>query len=202
MRCKGVLCHRIVERGILSAYGHGGGCRHAISFYRRLGSRRLSVVDRSPGPTLPNLATPARWALLFGALCIFALVLSPPFLGGYADMLRWVLHPVCHQIPERSFHVLGEPLALCHRCTGLSVGFTLGIALWPSIPKLAGRLAAKPRLLGFFFVPLVVDWLVVENTAGSRFVTGAIAAFPVALLPLLAIAQRGQHIRSSLETKE
>jgi uncharacterized membrane protein len=39
---------------------------------------------------------------------------------------------VCHQIPERSFHLSGIQLPVCARCTGLYVGGAVGLALWLS----------------------------------------------------------------------
>ena len=143
--------------------------------------------------TREDLQSPWRYALLLACLCWLALVLAPPLTAAagwpYGDLLRWLLHPVCHQIPERSFHLLGEPLAACARCTGLYLGFTLGVAAWPHVPRLARALAARPRWVLVFMVPLAVDvW--VENTALSRLATGFVAAFPCALLPLLAIAER------------
>lgn len=132
----------------------------------------------------------ARWALLLCCLGWLALVASPPVLAwagtGWAALPRWLLQPVCHQIAERSFHWLGAPLAACHRCTGLYVGFTLGIALWPHLHRMAARLRANPRWIAAFFAPLLIDVLM-GNTPMSRFTTGLVAAFPVALLPLLAI---------------
>lgn len=143
--------------------------------------------------TREDLQSPWRHALLLACLCWLGLVLAPPLAAAvgwpYADLLHWLLHPVCHQIPERSFHLLGEPLAACTRCTGLYLGFTLGVAAWPHLPRLARALAARPRWVLVFMVPLAVDvW--VDNTALSRFATGLVAAFPCALLPLLAIAER------------
>lgn len=35
---------------------------------------------------------------------------------------------VCHQIPERSFHISGIQLPVCARCTGLYLGAALGMA--------------------------------------------------------------------------
>ena len=134
--------------------------------------------------------------MLLACCCALALVVAPPLLAAagwpYADVLRWLLHPVCHQLPERTFHLFGEPVAVCHRCTGLYLGFTLGVALWPRLPTLAAKLAAQPRCIVFFAAPLAVDWLI-ANSAASRFATGMIAAFPVGLLPLLALAQRATH---------
>lgn len=37
---------------------------------------------------------------------------------------------VCHQLPERSFHIAGAQLPVCARCTGLYVGGLVGIIAW------------------------------------------------------------------------
>ncbi|MYF31150.1 MAG: DUF2085 domain-containing protein [Gammaproteobacteria bacterium] len=136
------------------------------------------------------LRTPWRWSLLAGCVAWWALVLAPPFAGAYADLARLLLHAICHQIPERSFHLFGEPLAACHRCTGLYAGFTFGVLVWPWLPILAARLSANPRWIAVFFVPLLLDWAIVWNTPLTRFATGVVASFPVALLPLLALGER------------
>lgn len=39
---------------------------------------------------------------------------------------------VCHQLPERSFHVAGMQFPVCARCTGLYLGGIVGVALWLS----------------------------------------------------------------------
>ena len=150
--------------------------------------------------TRENLQTPWAYVVLFVCLGWLALVFAPPLFAAvgwpHADLLRWLLHPVCHQIPARSFHLLGEPLAACARCTGLYIGFTLGVAAWPQLPKLATRLAARPRWIVVFMAPLLVD-LMLENTALTRFATGLGAAFPCGLLPLLAIAEFTQTQRQT-----
>ena len=146
------------------------------------------------------LRTPQRWALLAACFLWLALVSSPALvtafewrteLGWLPDLLRWLLQPICHQLPARSPHLFGESLAACHRCMGLYLGFTLGVATWPLLPALAHRLAANPRCVVVCFIPLGIDWALLENTAMSRFATGVVASFPVALLALIAIAQRG-----------
>lgn len=37
---------------------------------------------------------------------------------------------VCHQLPERSFHVAGVQLPVCARCTGLYIGAVAGALMW------------------------------------------------------------------------
>lgn len=64
-------------------------------------------------------------ALLAAAAC--ALVIAPPLLAatghaGEAALVRLSFAPVCHQNPERSFHMLGVPLSVCARCTGIYSG--------------------------------------------------------------------------------
>ena len=140
-----------------------------------------------------DIHTPLRWCLLLGCTGWLALVFAPPFVAPYGDVVRWLLQSVCHQIPERSLHLFGEPIAACHRCTGLYFGFAAGVLVWPWLPRLAARLAANPRWIGVFLLPLAIDWAIVVNTPASRFATGLVAAFPVALLPLVAFAQRTKH---------
>jgi uncharacterized membrane protein len=36
---------------------------------------------------------------------------------------------ICHQIPARSWHLAGEPLGVCIRCTAISFGFLTGLIL-------------------------------------------------------------------------
>ena len=135
---------------------------------------------------------PRAWVTLafLGGL---GLVVAAPWLmhrGSWlAPLLYALFDPVCHQIPERSFHLWHEPFAVCHRCTGLYLGFALGIAFWPSFSAPAGRLLARPRMILLFAIPLAIDAVVIANTATSRFITGLVASFPVALFALAAIAQ-------------
>ena len=144
-----------------------------------------------------------RSGLLLCACCGWlALVAAPALTAPFGpaarllgDVARLLLHPLCHQIAERSFALFGSAFAACHRCTGLYAGFTLGVALWPCLPALAGRLAARPAWVLAGVVPLVADVLLgylpaFGNTPVSRFATGALAAFPIALLPLLALSER------------
>ena len=44
-----------------------------------------------------------------------------------AAVVRLAGAQVCHQRPERSFHLHGRPLAVCGRCTGLYLSAALGL---------------------------------------------------------------------------
>jgi uncharacterized membrane protein len=96
---------------------------------------------------------------------------------------------VCHQIPERSLHLFGAALPVCHRCLGLYLGFTVGLLAWPYLHRPQRFLLASPRWVLIFIAPMFVDVFLIQNTATTRFVTGFSAAFPVALLTWAAAVQ-------------
>ena len=68
---------------------------------------------------------------------------------------------VCHQAPERSFHLNGVRLPVCARCAGLYAGAAFGMLLWwgvrtrPATRRLAD--AALP-MLALVAVPTAVTW--------------------------------------------
>lgn len=132
------------------------------------------------------------WILL--GLCSFwiLLLILPPLLA----QLQWGLETVpsvffskvCHQRPERSFHWLGQQLPVCHRCLGIYVGFWAGLIALPLARRLSALLLSRPRLLLLFFLPMFVNVLL-QNQPYSRFLTGALAGFPVALFAWMAAEQ-------------
>jgi len=138
-----------------------------------------------------------------------ALWLALVFVAPYARAESWPLapylyaffHPVCHQIPERSVHCFGQPLAVCHRCLGLYAGFLLGLLVLPYLHRLRQRLLETPRAILLFFVPMLLDVLIVENTSMTRLLTGLVAAFPVGLL-VWAAAEQIVHPRPGTKTHQ
>lgn len=65
--------------------------------------------------------------------------------------------PVCHQVAERSFLCFGQPLAVCGRCTGIYLGFLLGLGLYPFL-KGWGRVSfPASRLFFIVSVPILLD---------------------------------------------
>ncbi|MBN1568152.1 MAG: DUF2085 domain-containing protein [Acidobacteria bacterium] len=66
---------------------------------------------------------------VWGALC--ALVLAAPFLAAHhaetaAAGIYLGFSFICHQSPERVFTIFDFPMAVCHRCCGIYLGFFLG----------------------------------------------------------------------------
>jgi uncharacterized membrane protein len=76
-----------------------------------------------------SLSARALLAAIWGIVC--AMILSAPILLSHSCIetgsgLYLCFSRFCHQIPERSFFILGYPLAVCHRCFGIYLGFFFG----------------------------------------------------------------------------
>jgi uncharacterized membrane protein len=138
--------------------------------------------------------TTARAAIAGAALLWIGLAVLAPYAESVGSPLGALLydafHRVCHQIPERSFVLFGHPLAACHRCTGLYAGFLAGVLLLPATGPVREALGARPRLAVLFFIPMVVDAVLLPgNTPATRFLTGLVAALPVGLMAFWAAGQ-------------
>ena len=86
---------------------------------------------------------------------------------------------VCHQIPERSFHLAGHKFGVCSRCTGLYSGLAMAALIYPFVRSL--KRTDTPRLFWLFLsaMPLAIDFSlgyfnIWHNNHLSRFVTGAL----------------------------
>lgn len=134
-------------------------------------------------------------ACMLGFLCAF--ILAPPVLlsTGHiaaASAVYFFFSPFCHQTAERSFIVLGFPLAVCHRCSGIYLGLLIGSLLdsaW--IHKSS---ASRRRWVLAATVPLALDALLPycglwTSTGGSRFITGLFFGILAAFLLVRGIEE-------------
>jgi uncharacterized membrane protein len=55
-----------------------------------------------------------------------ALIVTPFAPASFATAVYAVCGVICHQIPERSFHLTGFQLPVCARCLGIYAGAALG----------------------------------------------------------------------------
>jgi uncharacterized membrane protein len=106
---------------------------------------------------------------------------------------------LCHQISERSFHVAGEPFAVCSRCFGVYFGLLFGFAIYP-LWRPIGEIEPLPRFWLFLsLIPIGVDWSLTifglwENTHFSRFVTGLILGVACATFIVPALVEITRNV--------
>ena len=88
--------------------------------------------------------------ILSGAAAWCALLLVAPAAASVPANLRrlgallyGLFSPLCHQIDARSFHLCGEPLAVCGRCSAIYFGFLSGTIIYPFATEFAPR--GEPR---------------------------------------------------------
>jgi uncharacterized membrane protein len=96
-----------------------------------------------------------------------------------ADMLYSFFSRVCHQDDARSFHIEGEKIGVCIRCSAIYFGFFLGLITLPLSRVLKRKNVPAMGFFLFAVLPMVVD--AVLNTTGihastpmTRVITGAL----------------------------
>ena len=85
---------------------------------------------------------------------------------------------MCHQKPERSFHIRGKQFPICARCTGILVGYILGIII-ACITRCANYLLPIS-----FIIPMITDGVVQlrlnrESNNSRRFITGILGGISI-----------------------
>jgi uncharacterized membrane protein len=141
-----------------------------------------SLPDHSTRASRRAIAVWAGTATL--ALIILGAIVGAPFAQAhghpaFASAIYKTFSFVCHQIPERSFHLAGHQFGVCSRCTGLYTGFAVAVLAYPLARSL--QRTDTPSILWLLLatLPLGIDFAlgyfsVWENTHLSRFVTGAL----------------------------
>jgi uncharacterized membrane protein len=138
-----------------------------------------------------------------GCGVVGAVWLPPLIEEPVRSMVMGAFSGLCHQLPARSLHVGGTPLAVCDRCLGIYTGLLLGVILLPLVSRRARRLHRNAGLaIAISLVPLAIDWLgpVVggwSNGPVSRVATGGLFGAVAGLLVTYAVVSAG---RRSVET--
>jgi uncharacterized membrane protein len=113
------------------------------------------------------------------------------------------LSGICHQIPDRSFHLYGLPLAVCSRCTGIYIGFAVGLMLYPFVRSLRDQTMPSRNWLIAAGFPMLIDFGggflgLFQNTFVSRAATGGLlgVAFSVYILTgMISVVEQWEAMR-------
>lgn len=152
------------------------------------------------------------WAV--GLIVVFfwvSLILAAPITkaGGFAAVsspLYAFFSYICHQIPDRSFHVGGEQFAVCSRCFGVYFGLLLGFAVYP-LWRAIDEVEPLPRFWLFLgLIPIAIDWALTifgiwENTQASRFITGLILGIACATFIVPALVEITRNLTRNAEAR-
>jgi uncharacterized membrane protein len=140
-------------------------------------------------------------ALALTALAWLALLIVTPLApSSIATLMYAVGAVICHQLPERSFHLAGVQLPVCARCLGIYAGaaaaasiHVLGVgaadsARWRTLgPRAARRVfvvSALPTL-----VTVALEWAGVwRGTNITRAIAGVAVGVGGALVVMTAVA--------------
>ncbi len=152
----------------------------------------------TPGSAARRRIGRAYALTLAAAIVWLSAILLAPLLAGRWNPGSSVLYacfaPVCHQDPERSFALLGRPLAVCARCFGIYAGFLAGMAVYPF--RRGFETLRLPRLRCFFAVSLPIGADFAANILGlwntpnlPRFVLGLLWG---AILPFYWLTALGE----------
>src|SRR5947209_14201493 len=155
----------------------------------------------------------AVWAIIVaGMLVVLGLLFLAPLAlaRGHvflAFSIYQAFHLICHQMPERSFHVAGHQLAVCARCTGIYAGFTAGVVFYPLARSI--RKIETPRRIWLLLamLPMAVDFSLTffglwQNTHLSRLLTGALFGAVTALYIVPGLIDLSQIILNSLAARK
>ena len=125
------------------------------------------------------------WSIALAVVTVWLLliVLPPVFAANEQTSVSTPLYlffsNLCHQMPDRSFHVLEHQLAVCSRCFGVYFGLLAGLIAYPLWRNIE-NIEPLPRLWLFAsMVPIGIDWSlgmldIWQNNHASRFITGLI----------------------------
>ena len=96
------------------------------------------------------------WCVLFVSVPFLAE--ANPSARRLAAVISLFFSSVCHQATERSFHLMGHPLAVCVRCASIYVGFLLGVILYPFIRNWNDRSFPPRKVLLIGLLPSALEF--------------------------------------------
>lgn len=93
--------------------------------------------------------------LLYGGLPWLAPLLAASGHTRAARLLFLLYTPLCHQVPERSFFLLGHQVAFCHRESAMYTALLLGGLLYALVRRRVRAISL--RATGLLLLPMLLD---------------------------------------------
>lgn len=138
------------------------------------------------------------------ALLWLTMILAAPFALSRARLPVFTLAVyqagslVCHQRPERSFHLAGMQLPVCARCFGLYLSGAVGLTVAARSRRALSTRAVRALLAGTA-LPIVttvaLEWLaVIETTNVQRLLTALPLGFAAGVVIVGSLSGRGDAL--------
>ena len=103
--------------------------------------------------------------VLLGACTVWclAIIAAPVFHWSWVYAF---FSAICHQDPARSWHIAGEPLAVCIRCT--SIYFAFALSLWLGLKASARwlRISIALMICEFIIARVAIDAALLRSVSG------------------------------------
>ena len=109
----------------------------------------------------------ARRALWVLSALWFAAILAAP--GAELEWVYRFFSAICHQAPDRSWHLAGLPLPVCIRCTSIYAGFLAALSVRLPARTLFLRFALAAMVLEFVVARVWIDWEPARALSGLLF---------------------------------
>jgi uncharacterized membrane protein len=170
------------------------------------------LASPNPGETLTtrdSRISVVVWSLLasVASLIVIATVAAPVALArghaGFSEVIYQAFSYLCHQIPERSFHLAGHQFAVCSRCTGLYAGFALATLALPLARSL--KRTDTPHVIWLLLsgVPLAIDFGLTyfeiwQNNHFTRVTTGALFGAVAAIYVVPGLIELSANLQRRL----
>jgi uncharacterized membrane protein len=109
----------------------------------------------------PNTVLVIWFLVLLGGFMWNAALFAAPLLRHEAPVVSALIYaafsPVCHQLPERSLYIHGFPLAVCSRCLGIYLGFSVGTILYPFLRRFSRPFLPATSIFVLVSLPIGLD---------------------------------------------
>ncbi len=175
---------------------------------RSFGGHRATAASLAVDRAVYRVAR--HWLLTVNAFVLGYLTLAalaPVLLANghrsWARLIYAVNRPFCHQRDDRSFHLLGEKMACCQRCTAIYCTlFLFGVAFM----ALRGVRPLPWRGAALLSLPMLIDGLTQaaglrESSWELRVTTGALFALALAWVALPHLETGFTEMRAQLERR-
>lgn len=167
-----------------------------------------TIENYNPQIVVKELKKSAITAWSIGFVIVFVwvfLILLAPLaeannFAGVSSPVYSFFSYLCHQMPERSFHLENRAFAVCSRCFGVYFGLLFGFIIYPIFRQLNETEPFSRIWLFSALVPIGIDWSlgvfgIWENTHWSRFLTGMILGVACAVFIIPAMVEITQLLR-------